>query len=275
MGLYTIGGAASAGLVTSDGAVLGGSSGGGGGSGSGGAWGSIDNTHSPVAVYNFAGNLNDSSTNNLHLSDQTGDGGGTTDVEFYEMGGKQWAYFANDGTTWCTEPTGNALLSITGDMTAIGLVWWPAWMSETQALFEHGNDGVSTEADNINYGTFLSSSTSAFTTRHEYGSGSDITMACSRPVRQYMGTGPMLYSVVRDVSAGTYTHYFSGAEVETDSFSSNVPTGGASGQLFVGAAHGGDLPLKGAYLGAVAIYDTALTGPQLRGVVARLRGAAS
>lgn len=104
-----------------------------------------DASLSPVVLYNFNGDLLDSSGNGLALTQQQG----TTQYAQYGNSGKKCAFF--DGSTAFWESTKDASLIITGDLTVAAMVnIGPAAVAGGGFLVDKGATGA-TSSNNDNY----------------------------------------------------------------------------------------------------------------------------
>ena len=120
--------------------------------------------HSPVGLWNFDGNLNDSSGNDFTLS-------GTP--LGYSIQTNDFQYGVIFGTSLFSRASRDELLAIPGALTieVLGTFRTPAGVSEY--ICSIGNSGES-EADNINYSLYFSSLKLGIL--WEYGSGNNITV---------------------------------------------------------------------------------------------------
>lgn len=189
--------------------------------------------HSPAGLWNFEGNLNDSSGNGFHLSG-TPRRYLTNERDFFEgvvIGGE------------LTRPSRDAALAITGALT-IEVVGKFFNLSTDCVICSIGNSLEATE-DNVNYQAYILS-TSQLNIFWEYGSGTNTSVAgdsniipigipCFIAITRSSGDPAQVAFFVNGESVGTgSTTAATGGTASTCRF--RVASSNTSGGIFYGAA---------------------------------------
>jgi hypothetical protein len=189
--------------------------------------------HSPVGLWNFEGNLNDSSGNDFHLSG-TPRRYLTNEKDFFEgvvIGAE------------LTRPSRDAALAITGALT-IEVVGRFFNLSTDCFICSIGNS-LETTADNVNYSVYVTS-TSQLTILWEYGSGSNVFVTsdsnaipigipCFIAITRSSDDPAQVAFFVNGESVGVgSTTATSGGTASTCRF--RVASSNSSGSIFYGAA---------------------------------------
>lgn len=189
--------------------------------------------HSPVGLWNFEGNLNDSSGNGFDLSG-TPRRYLTNEKDFFDgvvIGGE------------LTRPSRDAALAITGELT-IEVVGKFFNLATDCVICSIGNSSETTE-DNINYQVYITS-TSQLNIRWEYGSGTNtgvvsnsniipIGIPCFLAITRSSGNPAQVAFFVNGESVGTgSTTAAAGGTASTCRF--RVASSNTSGSIFYGAA---------------------------------------
>ena len=251
MGGVTDAGAAKSGMVTDAGAVQGA---GGAAAAATPAIGSLDTTNTPVGLWLFDDDLTDSSGNGLTLTAEAGT------ASYTELGGKTWIHF--DGALRLIEATTAASLAILGDMTCTVVMKWLVPPSTTaQYIVNKGDAGDAAENTNANYVLYQSSTLLKYL--HEYGVGTNSTIAqITTPTTTHLFSSPFMLTMVRD---GTNILMYIGAQLmSTTSVSGQTPTGGGSGDLYIGDDSDGSDFLTDCLISGVKITASALSAAQVK-----------
>lgn len=209
----------------------------------------LDTTHTPAALYEFDGDLVDSSGNGLDLSMGTGtaiygpapvtDGLGA----FFQASRAQRGSF-------------DASLQILTALTLEAMVF-PGAVHSADAYIASFNGSGDTEAVNILYNMMLTSG-NRLRYLHEAGAGVDhgITFNVSIPLGQWSHL-----AITRD-SAGTGINAYVNGILRGSTTLGAAPTGGGSSQLQVGQFIGGTFPFTG-MLSSVKIIAAELNATQV------------
>jgi hypothetical protein len=228
--------------------IAGGTAGQRGADGAGGSISKFDTTHSPVVLYNFEYNLNDSSGNGFTMG-----GGGT--VVYREVWPGFVALVSNSAAL--LRAANDALLTITGDMTVLALVVMRAVPTNGQILNFSGNGASELEAENFLYAVTLPNQ-NTLQWFHESGAGTDqaFTSTGHSEVLPLLGM-PFFVGVRRQ--SGVVTFFMQKAQPFGDASSAlTAASGGTNGVLKLRV---GTNPPE---LGSLAVYDTALSNAQIK-----------
>ena len=222
--------------------------------------GELDTTHSPVALYNYNGNLNDSSATGVNLSVNTG-----TELYYPNLlfSGSQ-SFYANLSTELTTVHNSNH--QITGDVTAISVV--NLIQSNTLGyVVIYTADGESS-ATNALYSLGISSGVPYFWAEHGAG-GTDVAYTLTNydfPYNQWV-----FFAATR--TSNVVQFYLNGAKWGPASSTLTAPDGGGSGHLWIGGWSPGanTFRVKG-QIKTVKIIGSALTEAQMMTEYERVTG---
>ena len=219
----------------------------------------LDTTHTPVALYNFNGNLEDSSATEADLTKGAGNN------RFYPnllFSGSQSAYF--DGSTYYTAPQ-DSDLEITGDLTILVITNVSADPSGYIHFLSHAgtNDG---EEDNFLYGLYLNSNEELYWFT-ETGSGTNVDYTLTGypiPLHRWVMIG-----VTR--TSNVLQFWMNGSKLGS-STTLTAPTGGTNGQLYIGAEIPGNQYRFKGHMKSIKIIASALTEAQMMAEFEKVTG---
>ena len=211
----------------------------------------LDTTPDPVALYNFNGNLDDSSDTGADLT--INGGGNNLFYPNFLLSGSQSAYF--DGSTCYFAPEDDAL-EITGDLTLLVITNVSANPSDYVALVTHGGTNDA-ESENFLYGLYLNSNEELYWFQEkDAGTNLDYTLTgYPIPLDQWVMIGATRTSNV-------IQFWLNGAKLGS-STSLSAPTGGGDGQLFIGSENPGTQYRYTGHIKSVKIIASALTEAQM------------
>lgn len=212
--------------------------------------------HSPVALYEFNGDLTDSSTTGTDLVVDAG-----TPYYGAELFREQESLYLNGGTK--LRGDGNSALKMTGDMTAIVVFRQRAGTGD-QFLFEHANAGTA-EADNVLYRLYLKDGQPVYL--HQSGGSGTSQWHWFSGYTVPIGE-TIMFSFVR--SASQIQFYFFGAKYKAQSAGLLAPTGGTNGKLWVGSDSYGNNYFTGDIM-TLKIVPSALTQADIIAEARRLK----
>lgn len=207
----------------------------------------LPNTHSPVALYHFDGDLVDQGSAGEDLV--------VTGNEIYTVvprTGERSFYL--DGSTRLAG-SANAATQIAGDYTLEMAIRLTEWASSV-ILYTQGGLGE-TQAENTLFGTRLSNGELSYLAEHS--AGVNITYALSGyrvPLDE-----DFLFQEVR--SSSQVSWYINGRQIGASSVGLAAPDGGGSGWFSIGDIFGGSAHPKG-ILHSLRIVSQALTPTQLQ-----------
>jgi hypothetical protein len=209
-----------------------------------------DTTHTPVGLWQFDGDLTDSSGNGYDLTDA-----GTPCYLSCDglVGLSRWSELAHVDA---------APLHITGDITVEMLIEISAYSSLGYPLLFINNG--ETEAANCLYGISISSWVPGYLA--EYSSGTNITYSAARGM-----LAGRVHHLAMVRSSNQVTFYLDGVAIGTSS-GLHVPTGGTTAYLCIGAISDGSSPFYG-WIASVKIIASALTAAQVAAVSLHCLGA--
>jgi len=212
----------------------------------------FDTTHSPVALYNFEGNLNDSSGNGLTLTT-----GGTVVYR------KIWPGLLAMVSGTPTRVANDALLTILGDVTVEAIC---AMSSTTLSVALVAMQGAGElEVNNSLYQLIISDQNTlqSFT---EHGAGTDDVFNSTGANQGLPQLNiPFHLAIVR--ASNVIRFYLNGELFGSASSTLTAPTGGSSANLRINATN---VPLA-----SVKIIASALTATQIRAEYNRTMGPAA
>jgi hypothetical protein len=217
-----------------------------------------DTTHSPVGLWQFDGDLTDSSGNGLDLTLSTGS---ALYTKVFDLPGM----FFN-GATGLSRPSRDAALAISGNMTIEFMISTPL-LSGLGTVCQFGDASSETEAGNILYRVI--SIPDLISCGWEYGAGVDQNMT------EVISTGSatLHFALVRKAGATEVRRFVNGA-LKTVDTSLTPPTGGtlSTVRLSVGDDSTGGLYLKPAFLSSLKIIDGALSDDDVKAEYNRTLG---
>jgi hypothetical protein len=184
-----------------------------------------DTTHSPVALYQFNGNMLDSSGNGFHLSLFTG-------LERYTWLAPGLRGFFFDGETSIRRPGNDALLTITGAIT-IECIILVCPNALTGTFISFGGGAATTITNKLYELDFSSSTRYQFGVRWERLVSSPVSYVTNEEGLPYCF--PVHYAMTRSAGSSQTVNFY----VNGESFGINsgmlAPTGGTSSRLWVGS----------------------------------------
>lgn len=180
-----------------------------------------DTTHSPVALYQFNGDMLDSSGNGLHLSKFTG-------LERYTWLAPGLRCFFFDGETSLRRPGNDALLTITGALT-IELIFLYTPSTFTGTFLSFGGGAVPARpATNVLYELIFDL---IISWQRSTSSGA-IFFNSTAATPDFL---PIHYAVTRSSGASQIVKFYVNGDLVDTSGSLLAPTGGTSSRLWVGS----------------------------------------
>ncbi len=223
-----------------------------------------DTTHSPEALWQLNGTLNDTSGNGHTLTVEAG-------TETYaQLGGLQG--FSFDGATTVYRNAADTDLRVLGDMTIEMLVSWAvgdpgiAGTINAAGFFVHHGAAGGAEADNEIYAL---QSVTAPGLRYQAQTGGGPTLVSANTTDLAGITGQVLhYAMTRD--SGVITFYINGVS-QGSSGALTAPTGGANGRFRLGSARSLAAPVI-MTMASVKFLTTVLTANQIAAEARRTVG---
>lgn len=209
-------------------------------------------THNPVGLWQFNGNLNDSSGNGFTLTVETGE------ISYAQilpgLVGVNLAPLAS--TTRLVHSTFQSALAITGDLTIECVLLLTAYTTTLRWLVSHDNNSDA-EADNTLYAVDLMSELPnpgrlKFFTENGAGIDSSYEILDKPPL------GPCHFAVTR--ASNVIQFYLNGRTLGAASSPLVTPTGGANGRFRVG---GNPMNSPPAIVSSLKICNTALSAAQI------------
>ena len=222
----------------------------------------LDTTYTPVALYNFNGNLEDSSATGDDLIKDNGTNRYYPNLLF---SGSQSALFKGD--TCYRTATNNAAHRITGDITLITIINFYEASSGYQNIvtFSGNNDG---ENQNFLYSMYLNASEELYWFQ-EKGEGVNVDYLLAGypiPIQQWVVIGATRTS-------NSIQFYLNGAKLGPAA-TIDAPTGGDHGdcRLWIGAEDPGNANYLKAHVKSIKIISSALTEAQMMTEFERVTG---
>ena len=219
-----------------------------------------DTTHTPVALWNFDGNLDDSSGNSITL----GVGPGGTE-RYAPIGGGKRGFFFDQGTYLTTVSSSPAALEIVGDMTIEMLI--------APASLDHGGYASIIRYTKPTSGRVNSTHNNLYTLYTVTDGGANYlayyaekdggpTGISHLDASSVLPAYSQIFHFAMVRASNEVSFYVDGAQLGSTSSGLAAPNGGSASELYVGSTSTPDKYFNGV-IASLKICNTALTADQI------------
>lgn len=220
----------------------------------------LDTTHSPIALWNLDGNLDDSSGNGITLV--VGSGG---TERYAPIGGGKRGFFFDQGSYLTTASSSPTALEIVGDMTIQMLIAPASLDNGGYASIIRFAEPVSGRVDSTHnnlYTIYTVTDGAANYLAYYAEKDSGPTAIDHEDASSVLPAYSQIFHFAMVRSSNEVSFYVDGTQLGSTSSGLDAPNGGTASELFVGSTSAPNQFFNGV-MASIKICDTALTADQI------------